>query len=395
MAKELLKIKHRKEEARVVAPYFFQYYNKCLERIKELMPEVPRWNIPNFPFPDGTPSFHIEPESGTTADLSKLPIPTIAPMWYLPSDDATTAAIIKVGSALTHTEKGRKKPLSKKIIAMCLYAMLRQDGDSVDPDTGVRSIGQAIYSEIFANIIKDYYSDLVILDPHSDKAMKYQKIPHISVTATPLFVDWFKEKYSDEKERKKVKLVALDKGSLQRCLKFAELAGLDVKTQVVVLNKKRNGFKLSGEESDFLYGDPKDADIIIFDDMIDTSGSMEQTCKALKKRGCGDITVMATHGVLSHPARSNIKTAIEKGVIKNIVITNSLPQADYGLDGITNVTILDVVPLMVSFAELVANSSINDVLKNFDKEISQFIMEPEDKEKIWRHFAKKVGLSSK
>ena len=312
-------------------------------------------------------------------------------MWYLPSDDATTSAIVKVGNALTHTEKGRRKPLSKKVVALCPYAMLRQDGDSIDPaDKQIRSIGQAVYSEIFANLIKDYYSDLVILDPHSDKAMEYQKIPHISLTATPLFVDWFLKKYSDVELKKKVKIVSLDKGSLQRCQKFAELAGLD-ETQIIVLDKKRNGHKLTG--TDFLYGDPKGFDIIIFDDMIDTFGSMEKTCEILKEKGCKDITVMATHGVLSYPARNNIKKAIKKGVIKNVVITNSLPQADYGLDGIGNVTILDIVPLMVSFAELVIDSSIADILNNYDKRVSQYIMEPKDKEKVWKHFAKNVGLS--
>lgn len=389
-----LEIRSKGKEARVVAPHFFKFYNEFLTNVKNLIPDVPRWTIPDFLFPDGTPHFHIEPESGTEKDMDRLPKSTIVPMWYLPSDPASTTAIVNVGNALTHQEKGRRKPLSRKKIAMCMYAMLRQDGDSIDPETGERSIGQAIYSEIFANLIKEYYTALVILDPHSKKSMDYQKIPSLSITAAPLFVDWFKQKYPDPEYRKKVKLVALDKGSLQRTLRFAQLAGLNLADQVVVLNKKRKGHVLI-DSSDILYGDPNGSDIILFDDLIDTSGSIQQTCEALQKRGCRKITVMATHGVLSFPARHNLKRAVDKGLIQDLVITNSLPQAAYGLDGIKNVSILDVAALMVSFSEMVIDSSIGHVLYNYDPDIQQFIMAPEDKERVWENFLKKVTSSPK
>src|SRR3989339_776260 len=335
-------------EVRVNTNYFYTFYNNFLERLREYFPEVSRWESSEHFFPDSTPNLQITPRSGTINDIKDLSLPfdtAFVPFWYLPSDSQSGQEIEKVGSAISHVEPGRPIPLANKRIGICPYAMLRKDKDSVDTENDVRYIGEAIYTEIFANKIAPYFTDLLLLNPHSYESVRELKVPYLSLTAIPLFVDWFKNKYKTTEERKKVKIAALDEGSLQGVLKFVELAGLDPLTQVVVLNKKRSGEKLVNG-GNLIYGDPKDSDIIVLDDVIDTGISINETFKSLKKSGANDITIMATHGVLSFPCRDILKNALDKGIINNIVLSNSLPQAQYGLGELGKyIDIIDVSPL--------------------------------------------------
>lgn len=392
-----------KKDVRVIHPYFFRFYTNFLDKLKENLPGVPRWIMVESTFNDGSPWGWIMPDKGTAEDMSLLPKTAIVPFWFTPKDSDSLSSIQDTGTALTHTQPDRLTPLARRVIGVCPYAMLRQDKDSLENGGGVHLIGEIMQTEKFANAIKPYYSDLVILDPHSHEAMERIEVPHISLTALPLLVEKFKEKYDTPEKRKKVKIVSLDKGGLQRVLKFAELAGLDIKDQVIVLNKERTGHNQIGE-SNLLWGDPKDSDIVILDDIVDTSKSMQKTCEALKKAGCNDISLMAIHGVLSEKAVYKIRSALDKGLIDHFTITNSLPQAAFYLEGDERIEIMDVAPMMALFSRFVSDfdgvENFMSFLRSPDGEraakyIEPYMMEPRDKEEVWKEFSKKVGLTPK
>mgnify|MGYP001591694531 CR=1 FL=1 len=391
-------------EVRVNTKYFYSFYNTFLDKLKEFLPGVPRWITSEHFFPDGTPNLQIIPYLGTTKDIDRLSLPyetVFIPFWYLPSNPDSGQEIEKIGNAITHVQSERTIPLAIKRIGVCPYAMLRKDQDSVDPTTGQRKIGEAIYSEIFSNKIDPYFTDLLLLSPHSKKAVQEIKVPYLSLTAIPLFVDWFKKKYPTEEDRKKVKIAALDEGGLQGVLKFVELAGLDSKTQIIVFDKKRNEEKLVNGGR-LRYGNPKDSDVIVLDDVVDTSKSADKTFKLLKKGGAKNITLMVTHGVLSFPAGDILKSAIDKEIINNIVLTNSLPQAQYGLEELGKyIEIIDIAPLMAGMARFVSAYSIKEIKKSLTKKnyplsnLSPYIMEPRDKQEVWQEFINKVKTLSK
>ncbi len=60
---------------------------------------------------------------------------------------------------------------------------------------------------------------------------------------------------------------------------------------------------------------------MIFDDEVDTAGSIMETARVIKEAGAKDIYVGCTHGVLSGPAIERIK----ESDIKELVITNTIP----------------------------------------------------------------------
>src|SRR5699024_1365686 len=71
-------------------------------------------------------------------------------------------------------------------------------------------------------------------------------------------------------------------------------------------------------------GDVKGKNAIIFDDEIDTAGSMMETVRVLKEFGAEAIYAGCTHGVLSGPAIERIQNS----PIKELVITNTIPLTD-------------------------------------------------------------------
>jgi ribose-phosphate pyrophosphokinase len=70
-----------------------------------------------------------------------------------------------------------------------------------------------------------------------------------------------------------------------------------------------------------LIGEVKGKRAILFDDMIDTAGTLVNGAEALIDHGAQEVYACSTHGVLSGPAIERI----DKSPIKELVITNTVP----------------------------------------------------------------------
>ncbi|MFN8579220.1 MAG: ribose-phosphate diphosphokinase, partial [Candidatus Sericytochromatia bacterium] len=82
---------------------------------------------------------------------------------------------------------------------------------------------------------------------------------------------------------------------------------------------------------------------ILFDDMIDTAGTICAGAKVLKENGAKDIYAMCTHGVLSGPAIERLNEA----PIKEVVITNSIPHtAKKDIYGMEKFKVLSLAKLL-------------------------------------------------
>ena len=101
----------------------------------------------------------------------------------------------------------------------------------------------------------------------------------------------------------------------KRARKIADLVHCN---DVIIIDKNRyvkNKSKVMN-----IIGDPKDKNIIIIDDMIDTAGTICHAAAALKEKGANHVSVMATHPVFSGNAYENLN----KEDIDKIIITNTL-----------------------------------------------------------------------
>ena len=80
--------------------------------------------------------------------------------------------------------------------------------------------------------------------------------------------------------------------------------------------------------------------VLLFDDMVDTAGSVTSGLAALRKLGCNsDIYLAATHPVFSGPALQRLANA----GFKEVVVTNTI---DINEDAFPGLKVLSAAPLL-------------------------------------------------
>ncbi len=169
---------------------------------------------------------------------------------------------------------------------------------------------EPISSRLIADLISAVGFDrLITVDLHSDQIQGFFNQPVDHLTSLPLFVDYFKEKKLDN-----LAVVAPDTGRA----KFAKKLGDQLGADLVVLHKTRPQHNVA--EITNIVGDVEDKNLLIIDDMIDTAGSITSSVSTLKKYGCKDIYVAATHPVFSGPAVERLSSA----GFKEVVTTDSI-----------------------------------------------------------------------
>lgn len=147
------------------------------------------------------------------------------------------------------------------------------------------------------------------------------------------------QKYFKEKNLKDLVIVATDAGSSKKAYKYSEYFNCPI----ALIDKRRAGNDDKAIASSVI-GNVKGKEAIIFDDEVDTAGSLLETARILDENGARDIYAGCTHGILSANAVERIKNS----PIKELVITNTIPLPKE--KQIDKIKVLSIAPL---FAEAV------------------------------------------
>ena len=147
------------------------------------------------------------------------------------------------------------------------------------------------------------------------------------------------QKYFKEKNLKDMVIVATDAGSSKKAYKYSEYFGCPI----ALIDKRREGNDDRAIATTVI-GEVENKEAIIFDDEVDTAGSLIETAKILEKFNAKEIYAGCTHGILSADAVERI----EKSPIKELVITNTVPLTDE--KKIDKIKVLTIAPL---FAEAI------------------------------------------
>ena len=147
------------------------------------------------------------------------------------------------------------------------------------------------------------------------------------------------ERYFDAKNIEDKVVVATDAGSSKKAYKYAE----HFKCPIALIDKRRDGNDDRAIATSVI-GEIKGKNALVFDDEIDTAGSILETVNVIRKFGAKDIYVACTHGVLSGPAIERLKQCD----VKEVVVTDTIPLTeDKKIDKIK------VVSLSKLFAEAI------------------------------------------
>ncbi len=173
---------------------------------------------------------------------------------------------------------------------------------------------QAISAKLIANMLTVAGADRIItFDIHSEQIAGFFDIPVDNLKAYGILA---KEIQSMNLEDAVV--VSPDHGGVARARSLAKI--LDC--PLAVIDKRRTG--QNEAESQFVLGDVKDKNVIIFDDMVDTGGTVVSGVEKLKEQGAKDIYLVVSHGVLSSKDGVDAIERLKATGIKSIFTTNSI-----------------------------------------------------------------------
>ncbi len=176
---------------------------------------------------------------------------------------------------------------------------------------------EPISARLIANLLETAGADRVItIDLHADQIQGFFNIPVDHMAALPLFTKYFKNKNVFGEN---VVIVAPDTGRAKAAKKFSDRLGNG--TELAIIHKQRDPFKHNQSESLHLIGNVKDKIAILYDDIVDTGGSVINGLETLKKNGVKEVYLAATHPIFSGPAIERLS----KADFKEVVVTNSVP----------------------------------------------------------------------
>ena len=182
-----------------------------------------------------------------------------------------------------------------------------------DRKTGGRT---PISAKLVANLITRAGADRVLtMDMHSGQIQGFFDIPTDNLMPTPLLVTDIRQR---ERKTSELMIVSPDVGGVSRARSLAERLNADL----AIVDKRRSGPGVS--EVMNIIGDVKDRRCILFDDIVDSAGTLCNAAEALVKSGAASVSAYVTHGVLSGAAVERVTGS----VLTELVTTDSIEAID-------------------------------------------------------------------
>ena len=175
-----------------------------------------------------------------------------------------------------------------------------------------------ISAKLVANMLTAAGADRILtMDLHAAQIQGFFDIPVYHLLGNPTFVKYYLDKFPENQyNHDDFVVVSPDVGSVARARAFAA----KVHMGLAIVDKRRQ--KANVCEVMNVIGDVKGKTCLLFDDMIDTAGSLCNAAQALVEvGGAKEVYACATHGVLSGPAFDRI----QKSPIKEVVVHNTIP----------------------------------------------------------------------
>lgn len=199
-------------------------------------------------------------------------------------------------------DAARRASAARMTVVMPYYGYGRQDRKS-EPRV-------PISARVIADLVEAMGPNrMLCMDLHADQIQGFFHIPVDHLFAAPVFVEYIKEKQIQEPV-----VVSPDSGGVERARFLARQIGAGL----AIIDKRRPQANVS--EVMHVIGDVEGKTCILYDDMIDTAGTITKAADALKKNGAASVMACATHAVLSGPAVERLQNSI----IDEIILSNTI-----------------------------------------------------------------------
>jgi ribose-phosphate pyrophosphokinase len=175
-----------------------------------------------------------------------------------------------------------------------------------------------ISARLVADLIEKAGANRVLaMDLHSPQIQGFFSVPVDNLQAGPVLANHMRSLGLDN-----LTIVSPDAGGVGRARVFAKR--LDAK--LAIIDKRRPSPNVA--QVLHVIGEVRNQNVVIFDDMVDTAGTLTLSVDALAKKGAKRIFAACTHPVLSGPAFDRI----EKCKLERIFVTNTIPLTERAND---------------------------------------------------------------
>ena len=205
-----------------------------------------------------------------------------------------------------------------------------------------------ISAKLVANMLTAAGADRVLtMDLHASQIQGFFDIPLDHLLGNVSFVEYYMDKFpEDQYNHDEFVVVSPDVGSVARARAFAA----KVHMGLAIMDKRRP--KANVSEVMNIIGDVRGKTCILYDDMVDTAGSLCKAAKALVEiGGAKEVYACATHGVLSGPAYERL----EASPLVEMVFLNTIPEINNTPSH--KIKFLDVAPVFAHAIEHIHGST--------------------------------------
>ncbi len=188
-----------------------------------------------------------------------------------------------------------------------------------------------ISSRLIADLLSVTGIDRVLtIDLHAGQIQGFFDVPVDHLYASPVLVEHVKKEYMND-----LVIVSPDAGGVERARAFAKR----LNASLAIIDKRRE--KANVSQVMHVIGDVEGKNAILFDDMIDTAGTITQAAAALKENGAKRVVAACAHAVLSGPALERINDS----ALEDVIVTNTIPMEENKAK-YSKLTVLSVAALL-------------------------------------------------
>lgn len=208
-----------------------------------------------------------------------------------------------------------------------------------------------ITAKLVANMLTAAKCDRVLaIDLHAEQIQGFFDIPMDHLTAVPVIGNYF-----DEIELPNMVVVSPDVGNMKTAHVYARMLGGDL---AVIDKQRKNGNEVV---MGHIIGDVKGRDVLMFDDMISTAGTICSAAEVVKDHGANSVRVAATHGVFAGPAIERLRNSI----IDEVVVTDTIALRE-DVKSLDKLKILSVAELIGEAIDSIHNDkSVSAIFKKY------------------------------
>ena len=195
---------------------------------------------------------------------------------------------------------------------------------------------EPISARLIADLFKTAGADrLMSVDLHTAQIQGFFDGPVDHLWAMPILVDYVRTRVDVDN----VTVVSPDAGRIRVAEIWASKLGGG---PLAFVHKTRDVTRPNQSVANRVVGDVEGRDCVLVDDLIDTGGTIAEAVKVIMAAGAKSVTVAATHGVLSGPAKQRL---IDCGA-REVVVTDTLPIEEERR--FETLKVLSIAPLLAS-----------------------------------------------